>query len=182
MRTDNAGPPEYRFENLVVFLQLDQGGSGKVEVEVRIPAGNFRGPGIIGIAQVRAKDGELGKAAGYVIERGGPHTVDADVGRDFRMRAHDDAAVEQQNHPVLFGPLVYWPVAFVVVVLERAAHLTQAAKSGGVEAVHQRNSLRVIQLDGTESDETLGMLLDERLYILEVLRLGQQEGCAVVFV
>src|SRR5205807_5665129 len=29
MRAHDAGPPEYRFENLVILLELDQGRSGK---------------------------------------------------------------------------------------------------------------------------------------------------------
>src|SRR5271154_4187798 len=130
MRAHDAGPPEDGFENLVVFLKFDERGSREIEVDVRIPAGDLGGPGVVGIAQVRAQDGQLGKAAGDVVEGGGAHAVDTDVGGNFRVRAHYDAAVEQDKHSVLFSVLVNRPIGFVVVILQGAAEFAQAAESG----------------------------------------------------
>ena len=48
----HAGPPEDGFEKLWIFLFLDQSRPGEVKKQIRIPASNLAGPGIIRIAQI----------------------------------------------------------------------------------------------------------------------------------
>src|SRR5207248_2169108 len=87
-----------------------------------------------------------------------------------------------QDHPVFLGALVNRPIALVIVILQRTAHLTQTAKSGAVEAVHQRYGLGIVEPDRAETGEALGMLLDEGMYVRQVLRRSQDERGSVVLI
>jgi hypothetical protein len=136
VRTRHARPPEYGFEECGIFLLLDQRRSGQIEKQVRVPPGNFPGPGIIGIAQVRADDSDRGIAARNVVEQRHSQAVHADILGDFGPRAVHNPGVEQKHHAMLGGAIVDWRVAGIIERLSRTADLTQAAETGLMKAIN----------------------------------------------
>src|SRR5689334_8575256 len=159
MWAGNTTPPENRFKEGVIFLLLHQGGSGHIKIQVRIPSADFPGPGVIGIAEMRANDRQFWKASGHKIQPGDSHAIGIDIRSDFRMRAIDDSGMEEKHHAILLGSLIDWPVAPVIIRVLWTADFAETTETRGVKLVDNIQNIGRIKFNFTKADEPSWVLL-----------------------